>query len=105
MRACVCMYVMCVCACMCVCVCVCVFVYACVCLPRASKLLPGDKKGVAFGKGGVRLYKPCTEENVRSAPKLASKSKILARRDHLEQYFINSQISLKSEKVLNFLFP
>ena len=36
-----------------------------------------------------------TGDIVRSAPKLASKLKILARRDHLEQYFINSQISLK----------
>ena len=37
------------------------------------------------------------QEIVRSAPKVASESKILARRDHLEQYFINSQISPKSQ--------
>ena len=34
---------------------------------------------------------------MRSALKVASESKILARRDHLEQYFINSQISSKSQ--------
>ena len=32
-----------------------------------------------------------------SAHRKASKSKILARRNHLGQYFINSQISLKSQ--------
>jgi len=61
------------------------------------QIASGRQKSVAFEKGGIRLYKPCTREIVRSAPKVASESKILARRDHLEQYFINSQISSKSQ--------
>ena len=61
------------------------------------KIASGRQKSVAFEKGGIRLYKPCTREIVRSAPKVASESKFLAWRDHLEQYFINSQISSKSQ--------
>ena len=69
---------------------------------RQKIVAPGRQKNVACEKGGVRLYKPCTREIVRSAPKVASESKILARRDHLEQYVINSQISSKSQILYEF---
>ena len=49
------------------------------------------------------------QEIVRSATKVASESKILARSNHLEQYFINSQISSKfqilSEFQQKYTFP
>ena len=49
------------------------------------QITSGRQKHVAVEKGGIRLYKPCNEEIVRSAPKWSWKSKILAWRDHLEQ--------------------
>ena len=49
----------------------------------------------AFAPPGAA--REATQASVRSAPKVASESKIRARRDHLEQYFINFQISSKSQ--------
>jgi len=66
------------------------------------EITSGRQKSVAFENGCIRLYKPGSREIVRSAPKVASESKILARRDHLEQNSINSQISSKSQNLTYF---
>ena len=65
--------------------------------PVFCKLLPGDKRVLLLREEVSVSTRHVPEKLCAAHPKVASESKILARRDHLEQYFINSQISTTSQ--------